>query len=237
MSELESDKIDAAVRTVKAMGDAGCVWRSGILRAPFVVFVTFASVVLTAFLRGYGSWVHLMISPATVILVLASLGAACIYGNLIKYSITIKDAFMIILFSVVISFFSYDVGWYARLLCLLPFRNDAAQLVSALDKYKSDHGSYPTDAKYIPSLSLPKDVHIYQGVYSNGQATWTVYELGKSDITVLVEPKEYGIYVPVEKMSPISFSSFAVYRYLSAEPKWLLGRVHWNISEAYWTEK
>ena len=236
MSKLESGKIDEALKKVKAMGDSGSLWRSGILRAPFVVFIIFASLVLIAFLRGYGSWIHLIMGPATVVLVLASLGAACVYGNLIKYAISLKDALMILLLCVVVSFITYEVGWYARLLCRLPLLNTAGPIVAALDKYRSDYGSFPTDTNYISSLSLPKDVHIYQGAYSNGRATWTVYELGDSDITVLVEPQEYEVYVPLEKMSPITFSSFAVYGYLSGQPKWMLGRVHWNISEAYWSK-
>jgi len=63
------------------------LWWSGLLRAPCVIYALFASLTIIACLFGYGSWVNLVIAPATIVLVFASLGAASVYGNLIKYAI------------------------------------------------------------------------------------------------------------------------------------------------------
>jgi hypothetical protein len=235
ISDLECGKIDEIEAKVKHLGYSISIWHSGILRAPGAVCLCFASLELAAFLCGYGSWAHLVTFPATIIFILAALGAACIYGNKIQFSIDFKTSMIIAVFCILVSFVSYQGGWYARLLCRLPLLNSAGRIVTALDKYKSDHGTYPTDSQYIASLSLPKNIQVYTGTFSNGEVNWSVFELGDSDIAVLVEPKEYGVYVPIERTSPISFSSFAAYRYFSSDRQWRLGRIHWYISGASWT--
>jgi len=236
ISDLESGKIDEIAAKIRVIGNSGSLWRSGVLSATYGVFIGFTILLLVPFLYGYGSWLYYLIVPATVILVLAGLGAACAYGRIIKYNLSAKDVLIILGLCVLVSFISYHVGWYARLLLRHPLLNSADRIVAVLDRYKKDHGSYPADSQHLPSLSLPEGVHLYKGVISQGEVRWGPYELGESDITVLVSQKEYEVYVPVEKISPITFSSFAVYRYASGDPTWILGRVHWNIMQAYWSE-
>src|SRR5208282_1213904 len=103
-------------------------------------------------------------------------------GNSIKYQIGFKDTLIIIFLCVFVSFISYEAGWYARLVYRLPLLNSASQIVAALEQYKKNHGSYPVDSQYISALSLPKDIHIYQGSFIKGEVTWSVFELGDSDI-------------------------------------------------------
>jgi len=237
ISDLESGRIDEIASKIRDIRNSGSLWTSGLLRAPFVVCFCFAILQVIAFMYGYGSWMKYASIPATICLVLVALGAACSYGNRIKYLIDFKDVLIIILLCLLVSVVSYEIGWYTRLFYRLSLLSSANQIVEVLDKYKKDHGSYPVNSQYISSLSLPKNIHVYQGEFSKGEVEWDVFELGDSDITVLVEPTQYGIYVPVEKTSLMSFSNFAVYRYFSGDPKWVLGKLHWSIANAYWTEK
>jgi hypothetical protein len=236
IADLESGKIDELARKIKTIGDSGSLWRSGVLRAAYVVFLCFAILQLTVFLNGYGSWMHFLVFPGTIVLFLVSCAAAGTYGNMIKYRLDGTDVVLVLLLCIAVNFLSYQVGWYARLLYRAPLLHSADEIVAVLDKYKRDHGSYPTDSKYISSLALPKGIRVYtESAASDGELRWSVSELGDSDITVLTEPKNYEVYVPVEKVSPISFSSFAVYGYLSSDPKWRLGRTHWAFFYAHWT--
>lgn len=236
ISNLESGKIDEVAHKIKALGNSVSLWHSGLLRALFITCVPYVLLQTIAFMFGYGSWVHLIAIPATIVFVIASLGAACIYGNKIKYQIGLKDAVIVILLCILVSFISYEIGFYARVIYRTPLLNSAKQITDALDQYKVEHGTYPTDSQYLSLLPLSKNIRVYKGTFEKGEITWDVFDLGESDITVLVEPKEYGVYVPVEKMSPISFSSFSVYRYYSSDPKWVLGRVHWRIGGAHWSD-
>jgi hypothetical protein len=115
-------------------------------------------------------------------------------------------------------------------------------LLKDLDAYQATNRTYPTSCVNFGSFSqLTKHFTVYTGGRDKKGVTWETSEVSNHDFTVMVDRDGYEIFLPVGRMKIISFSSFPVWRYSSADHRWRKGRIHWSYatdySGSYWSKE
>ena len=113
-------------------------------------------------------------------------------------------------------------------------------LLADIDRYMSTNGSYPTSCVSFASFSnLTQRSSVYTGGRDTNEVVWETREVSSHDFTVMVDRAGYEVFLPVGRMKMISFSSFPVWRYSSADHRWQKGRIHWSYdigySGSYWS--
>jgi hypothetical protein len=114
-------------------------------------------------------------------------------------------------------------------------------LMVDLDAFKSTNGLYPTSCVAFASYSnLASQFRVYPGERDTNGIFWETRKVSDHTFTVMVDREGYEIFFPVGRMKMISFTSFPVWRYSSAEQRWRKGRIHWsyadNFTGSYWSK-
>lgn len=115
-------------------------------------------------------------------------------------------------------------------------------LLTEIDGYRATNGAYPTSCVSFASFSqLTQHCSVYTGRRETNGIIWETREVSDHDFTVMVDRQGYEVFLPVGRMKPISFTSFPVWRYDSAEHRWQKGRIHWSYatdySGSYWSKE
>ncbi len=119
---------------------------------------------------------------------------------------------------------------HARRIC-----GDCQGLITNLEEEKRLHGSYPTNAVVLvkADTTLRRRYVFYYGQPGTNGVAWSADEIASASISLFVTRDSFQFVVPIEKMSPISFSSFYVYSYTSEHPFWDKARLHWFLGGAF----
>jgi hypothetical protein len=106
-------------------------------------------------------------------------------------------------------------------------------LVARLQQEKNRTGNFPTNLRAFVRTNAPeyKKLLFYYGE-TNG-VDWLPNRVAGSDVTLLAVSNQLECVVPIERMSPISFSSFQVFAFTSDHPRWFKTRLHWSLLGAY----
>jgi hypothetical protein len=104
-----------------------------------------------------------------------------------------------------------------------------------LENGKKLLGVYQTNAaEFVKSNTVLRRRYLfYYGEQSTNGVGWLVGDLVKANVSVFVTTKYLQCVIPIEKISPVSFSSFFVYSYSSEHPKWNKVLLHWSPLGAY----
>jgi hypothetical protein len=111
-------------------------------------------------------------------------------------------------------------------------------LLADIDRYKSTNGIYPTSCASFASFSnLTQRFKVYTGAQGTNGVEWDTYEFNSHDFTDMVDRAGYEVFLPTGRMKMISFTSFKVWRYSSADHRWQKGRIHWSygFGNSYWS--
>ncbi len=115
-------------------------------------------------------------------------------------------------------------------------------LLAELDAFRATNGVYPTSCVSFASFSnLTQRFSVYTGERNTNGVVWETREVSSHDFTVMVDRIGYEVFLPVGRMKIISFSSFSVWRYSSADHRWQKGRIHWSYgigyTGSYWSKE
>lgn len=116
--------------------------------------------------------------------------------------------------------------WYCESIC-----EKTRPLIEALERYRAEHGSYPTDLQLLAefrSLNEGGIVTVRQG--RNLRSGIDVGGIDDADVTFWLDPHDYLCVVPLEKRSPMSFSRFYILRKDSHSPDWTEDHLIWYFS-------
>lgn len=81
--------------------------------------------------------------------------------------------------------------------------------------------------------TLRRKYLFYYGEWNTNGVDWTPSRIAQADISLFVTTNRFECVVPIERMSPISFSSFRVYSYTSEHPEWNRTLLHWSLLGAH----
>lgn len=112
---------------------------------------------------------------------------------------------------------------------------DCTPLIADLEKGKNLQGVYPTNAVELVKLraDLRRRYLFYYGNQSTNGVDWSVTDLAKANVSIFVTTNHLQCLVPIEQISPVSFSSFYIYSYSSEHPTWNKVLLHWSPLGAY----
>ena len=115
---------------------------------------------------------------------------------------------------------------------------DCAPLIADLEKGKKLQGFYPTNAAELVKSNtvLRRRYLFYYGEQSTNGVDWLVGDLVKANISMFVTTNRLQCVIPIERISPVNFSSFYVYSYSSEHPAWNKVLLHWSLLGAYTDE-
>jgi hypothetical protein len=115
---------------------------------------------------------------------------------------------------------------------------DCVPLIADLEKGKRTQGFYPTNTVELvkSNILLRRRYIFYYGEQSTNGVDWYVNDLVKANISVFVTTNHFQCVVPIEKISPVSFSSFYIFSYSSEHPAWHKVLLHWSLLGAYTDE-
>jgi len=215
------------------------------------VFIAVLSVVIFGvYLYGYGCWfragdfVFIFIIPTICILFLIVVSAgwsqAQIWKRLLKQPETNQMPLSELLYraaivAFVIFFLSAGVGAKTRETRTRRICRDCNTLIADLEKEKKLDGIYPTNAVVLVkgNTVLHRKYFFYYGQPSTNGIEWSADKIAEANISLFITTNSFQLVVPIEKMSPISFSSFFVYSYTSEHPYWNKTKLHWFLGGAF----
>ncbi|HYV26638.1 MAG TPA: hypothetical protein VFA77_03835 [Candidatus Eisenbacteria bacterium] len=221
----------------------------------YVLIVVLSAIIFGASYMGYGCWfrvggiLFLLLIPtfAALLLVVVLSGwlQAWIWKRLQKQSEANSNQMPLIevlwrscLVALLIPFLSACIGGKfcearAHRIC-----DDCAPLIADLEKEKKLSGIYPTNAVTLvrSNTVLHRRYLFYYGVPSTNSVDWIPNKILQAHISLFVTTNTFQCVVPIERMSPISFSSFYVFSYSSEHPAWNKVLLHWSMFGAYMDE-
>ena len=113
----------------------------------------------------------------------------------------------------------------AKIVC-----RDCGLLIAGLEKERELHGTYPTNSAAIVNANkiLRRKYVFYYGESGTNGIDWAAGQVGKAGISLFVTTNRLECMVPIEKITPISFSSFYVFSYTSDRSTWNKTLLHWS---------
>lgn len=215
------------------------------------IFILSGIVFGTAF-QGYGSWLRVgallfcILIPATfgslLIILLVGQLQILIWSRLQETSRAILNAAPLseallrsCLVALVALYFSGLVGgqickWRAKNVC-----QACDALIASFEHDLRAHGTYATNAAaYVRSNDvLRRKFLFYFGRSGTNGVHWEADRIAKADVSLFVTTNRFQCIVPIERLSPVSFSSFYVFSYTSERPKWNKVLLHWSMLGSY----
>ena len=112
---------------------------------------------------------------------------------------------------------------------------DCNPLIADLQTKKKLLGFYPTNAvEMVKSNStLRRRYFFYYGQQSTNGVDWSPNKVVEANVSLFVTTNRFQCIVPIEKISPVSFSSFYVFSCSSEHPAWNKVLLHWSLFGAY----
>jgi hypothetical protein len=112
---------------------------------------------------------------------------------------------------------------------------DCEPLIADLQTKKKSLGFYPTNAVELVKSNtvLRRRYFFYYGQPNTNGVDWTPDKVVESHVSFFVTTNSFQCIVPIEKISPVSFSSFYVFSYSSENPAWNKVLLHWSPLGAY----
>jgi hypothetical protein len=80
---------------------------------------------------------------------------------------------------------------------------------------------------------LRRRYFFYFGEQTTNGVEWDADKLVAVHAGLFVITNRFQCLIPIEKASPVSFSSFYVFAYSSEHPAWSKVLLHWSIGEAH----
>lgn len=113
--------------------------------------------------------------------------------------------------------------------------DDCNSLIADLQTKRMLHGFYPTNAvELVKSNAVLRRRYVfYYGQPTTNGVAWTPDKIVEAHVSFFVTTNSFQCIVPIEKMSPISFSSFYVFSRSSEHPSWNKVLLHWSPLGAY----
>jgi hypothetical protein len=111
----------------------------------------------------------------------------------------------------------------------------AVSLIAEVERAQKQQGTYPTNTAALvrSKPELRRKYRFYYGDWTTNGVDWTPDRIASADISFFVTTNRFQCVVPIERMSPITFSSFRVYCYTSEHPAWNRTLLHWSLLGAY----
>jgi hypothetical protein len=112
---------------------------------------------------------------------------------------------------------------------------DCNPLIADLQTKKKLLGFYPTNAAELVKSNtiLRRRYFFYYGQPTTNGVDWTPEKVVEAHVSLFVTTNRFQCIVPIEKISPVSFSSFYVYSCNSEHPVWNKVLLHWSLLGAY----
>jgi hypothetical protein len=222
------------------------------LFAGYVLISVISGLIFTACYFGFGSWfriggiVVVLVVPAVFILLLAVILVGrlqvAVWMRLSKQPLTeglqlpaSEVVWRLCLVALIVSYLSAEIGGKfperrARKIC-----DDCTSLIADLENQKRVTGCYPTNA---PDLVKSNTILRRRYVFYFGESTtngidWTPDKIMGTHVSLFVATNRFQCIIPIEKLSPVSFSSFYVYSCTSEHPTWNKVLLHWSLLGAY----
>lgn len=215
------------------------------------MIVVLGGAIFAASFFGYGSWfrvgglLFMVIIPAAAILLLAVVLGGWLqiriwrrfqkhetHSNPMRLS---ESLWRVYLIAVVALLLCAVVGGKLREIRAKRVCKDCELLIASLEKERELHRTYPTNAAAIVNVNkdLRRKYLFYYGESGTNGVEWSVGNVGKADISLFVATNRLECLVPIEKISPVSFSSFRVFSYTSDRSTWNRTLLHWSLFSAY----
>jgi hypothetical protein len=112
---------------------------------------------------------------------------------------------------------------------------DCNPLIADLQTKKKLLGFYPTNAVDLVKSNtvLRRRYFFYYGQPTTNGVDWTPDKVVEAHVSLFVTTNSFQCIVPIEKISPVSFSSFYVFSCNSEHPVWNKVLLHWSPLGAY----
>lgn len=123
---------------------------------------------------------------------------------------------------------SWWTGAQARLGQAERVADRSQPLILALEKFRSDHGSYPSRLLEVADMAALDGITIRQGAVL--RSAIDVAGLEEANLTVYLQPDHYLCVIPLERKLPFSISRFYVLRKDSQTPRWEKDHLIWMLS-------
>jgi hypothetical protein len=216
----------------------------------YVFTAGLSAIIFSVFYYGYGCWLRvggilfMLVIPTICALffavVLTGWLQSQIWKRLLKQPETNQTPFSELLCRAIIVgsatiFLSAGIGAkiceaHAQRIC-----GDCNTLIADLEKEKRLNGIYPTNAVALVKANtiLHRRYFFYYGQSGTNGIEWSADEVARASASLFVTTNSFQLVVPIEKISPISFSSFYVYSYTSEHPFWNKVKLHWFFGGAF----
>jgi hypothetical protein len=138
--------------------------------------------------------------------------------------------------ALIVPFLCANVGGKLREARVRKTCADCIPLIADLEKQKKFTGIYPTNPVDLVKSNtvLRRRYFFYYGQSSINGVDWLPEEVSKANtISLFVTTNRFQCVIPIEKMSPITFSSYYVFTYSSEYPTWKKALLHWSLMNAY----
>lgn len=111
---------------------------------------------------------------------------------------------------------------------------DCTPLLTEVETQKKLLGFYPTNAVDLvrSNTVLRRRYFFYYGQPTTNGFAWSVDRVAEAHVSLFVMTNSFQCIVPIEKLSPVSFSSFYVFSFSSEHPAWNKVLLHWSAFHA-----
>jgi hypothetical protein len=207
-------------------------------------------IIFGVFYYGYGCWFRVggflpvIVIPTVCLLFLVVVFAGWLQTQIWKRLLKQPDACAIPLVellvtgtivTLVVLSLSAEIGAEVREAQARRICRDCNPLIAELKRKKNLHGIYPTNTVALvkTNTTLHHRYFFYYGQSGTNGIEWSADKIAEASISLFVATNSFQFVVPIEKMSPISFSSFYVYSYTSEHPFWDKTKLHWFLGGAF----
>ena len=221
----------------------------------YVLIAAVSGIIFLACFLGYGCWFRVggllfqIFVPTVLVLLLAVIFVGriqiVIWKRLVKQPEATVNQMSLVevcwracLLVLVIPFICASLGGKfpearANKICV-----DCDPLITSLENARKSLGAYPTNvAELVKSNTVLRRRYIfYYGEQTTNGVDWSVGDLVKANVSLFASTNRFQCVIPIERVSPVSFSSFYVYSYSSEHPAWNKVLLHWSLMGAYTDE-
>jgi hypothetical protein len=200
-------------------------------KGKFLAAFVFALIPFVLGVYGHGGSLWYLGFPALILLAFLGIRQAT-RGYRGEYSATmlaLNAVALLVLYDA-----AYITGWGGGVLCReVHCRKICARfepVVSALERYRSQHGQYPRSLNQVPGASeslAASGIEVAEGRLLPGGLD--VSQADRADALVYLDPQEYLFLVPVEQPMPMCLTRFHSYMRGGRESSWTRERLIWML--------
>jgi hypothetical protein len=213
----------------------------------YVLIATLSGIVFASFYFGYGCWyriggiLFLVFVPIAFISLLSVICAGrlqrLIWSRLLGQPNTGENEMPLhevfwrsCVVAIIIPILCAEAGGQFPASRAQKICDDTTPLIGEIQKTKRLLGAYPTNAADLVKSDsvLRRRYCFYYGEPSTNGVDWTVDKIVAAHVSLFVTTNSFQFVVPIEKISPVSFSSFYVFSCSSECPTWKKVLLHWS---------